>query len=189
MEAAGIHSVELIFLLLLLFVAGLAALAKRFATPVPDHPRHRRPDSQSLPAHSARRAESRRRFSRYPAAASFFFCVCHLLARLPLQPCQYLHARLRPRHIHGSRRRPRLAVDSSRFRLPPRARSRCRRQHHRRYRRRLHRRATRFAQAPHDHHRRRKPRQRRERPPRPRIRGRSRRLGEHSRSRSYAPSA
>ncbi len=35
MEAAGIHSVELIFLLLLLFVAGLAALAKRFETPYP----------------------------------------------------------------------------------------------------------------------------------------------------------
>lgn len=35
MAAAGIHSVELIFLLLLLFVAGLAALAKRFATPYP----------------------------------------------------------------------------------------------------------------------------------------------------------
>lgn len=35
MEAAGIHSVELIFLLLLLFVAGLAALAKRFHTPYP----------------------------------------------------------------------------------------------------------------------------------------------------------
>ncbi|MGA8143114.1 MAG: Na+/H+ antiporter [Candidatus Acidiferrales bacterium] len=35
MEAAGIHSVEFIFLLLLLFVAGLAALAKRFATPYP----------------------------------------------------------------------------------------------------------------------------------------------------------
>jgi len=35
MEAAGIHSVELIFLLLLLFVAGLAALAKRFKTPYP----------------------------------------------------------------------------------------------------------------------------------------------------------
>ncbi|HSY58878.1 MAG TPA: Na+/H+ antiporter, partial [Terriglobales bacterium] len=35
MEAAGIHSVEFIFLLLLLFVAGLAALAKRFDTPYP----------------------------------------------------------------------------------------------------------------------------------------------------------
>ncbi|MGH9706301.1 MAG: Na+/H+ antiporter [Candidatus Acidiferrales bacterium] len=35
MEAAGIHSVEFIFLLLLLFVAGLAALAKRFRTPYP----------------------------------------------------------------------------------------------------------------------------------------------------------
>jgi CPA1 family monovalent cation:H+ antiporter len=35
MQAAGIHSVELIFLLLLLFVAGLAALAKRFKTPYP----------------------------------------------------------------------------------------------------------------------------------------------------------
>ena len=35
MQAAGIHSVELIFLLLLLFVAGLAALAKRFNTPYP----------------------------------------------------------------------------------------------------------------------------------------------------------
>jgi Na+/H+ antiporter len=35
MEAAGIHSIELIFLLLLLFVAGLAALAKRFQTPYP----------------------------------------------------------------------------------------------------------------------------------------------------------
>ncbi len=35
MEAAGIHSVELIFLLLLLFVAGLAALAKKFETPYP----------------------------------------------------------------------------------------------------------------------------------------------------------
>jgi len=35
MEAAGIHSIELIFLLLLLFVAGLAALAKRFKTPYP----------------------------------------------------------------------------------------------------------------------------------------------------------
>jgi Na+/H+ antiporter len=35
MQAAGIHSVELIFLLLLLFVAGLAALAKRFQTPYP----------------------------------------------------------------------------------------------------------------------------------------------------------
>lgn len=35
MEAVGIHSIELIFLLLLLFVAGLAALAKRFKTPYP----------------------------------------------------------------------------------------------------------------------------------------------------------
>ena len=35
MEATGIHSVEFIFLLLLLFVAGLAALAKRFQTPYP----------------------------------------------------------------------------------------------------------------------------------------------------------
>ena len=35
MEAAGIHSIELIFLLLLLFVAALAALAKRFHTPYP----------------------------------------------------------------------------------------------------------------------------------------------------------
>src|SRR5277367_2752649 len=35
MEAAGIHSIEFIFLLLLLFVAGLAALAKRFNTPYP----------------------------------------------------------------------------------------------------------------------------------------------------------
>ncbi|MGH9708197.1 MAG: Na+/H+ antiporter, partial [Candidatus Acidiferrales bacterium] len=35
MGAAGIHSVEFIFLLLLLFVAGLAALAKRFRTPYP----------------------------------------------------------------------------------------------------------------------------------------------------------
>jgi monovalent cation/hydrogen antiporter len=35
MQAAGIHTVELIFLLLLLFVAGLAALAKRFETPYP----------------------------------------------------------------------------------------------------------------------------------------------------------
>ncbi|MGH9748268.1 MAG: Na+/H+ antiporter [Candidatus Acidiferrales bacterium] len=35
MEATGIHSTELIFLLLLLFVAGLAALAKRFSTPYP----------------------------------------------------------------------------------------------------------------------------------------------------------
>jgi monovalent cation/hydrogen antiporter len=35
MEATGIHSIELVFLLLLLFVAGLAALAKRFNTPYP----------------------------------------------------------------------------------------------------------------------------------------------------------
>ena len=35
MQASGIHSIELIFLLLLLFVAGLAALAKRFQTPYP----------------------------------------------------------------------------------------------------------------------------------------------------------
>ena len=35
MQASGIHSIELIFLLLLLFVAGLAALAKRFNTPYP----------------------------------------------------------------------------------------------------------------------------------------------------------
>jgi monovalent cation/hydrogen antiporter len=35
MQAVGIHSIELIFLLLLLFVAGLAALAKRFNTPYP----------------------------------------------------------------------------------------------------------------------------------------------------------
>lgn len=35
METTGIHSLELIFLLLLLFVAVLAALAKRFATPYP----------------------------------------------------------------------------------------------------------------------------------------------------------
>ena len=35
METTGIHSLELIFLLLLVFVAGLAALAKRFATPYP----------------------------------------------------------------------------------------------------------------------------------------------------------
>ena len=35
METTGIHSLELIFLLLLLFVAALAALAKRFATPYP----------------------------------------------------------------------------------------------------------------------------------------------------------
>jgi monovalent cation/hydrogen antiporter len=35
MQAAGIHSIEFIFLLLLLFVAGLAALAKRFQTPYP----------------------------------------------------------------------------------------------------------------------------------------------------------
>jgi Na+/H+ antiporter len=35
MKAAGIHSIEFIFLLLLLFVAGLAALAKRFKTPYP----------------------------------------------------------------------------------------------------------------------------------------------------------
>ncbi len=35
MQASGIHSLELIFLLLLLFVAGLAALAKRFQTPYP----------------------------------------------------------------------------------------------------------------------------------------------------------
>jgi monovalent cation/hydrogen antiporter len=35
MQAAGIHSVEIIFLLLLLFVAGLASLAKRFQIPYP----------------------------------------------------------------------------------------------------------------------------------------------------------
>jgi Na+/H+ antiporter len=35
MQAIGIHSAELVFLLLLLFVAGLAALAKRFNTPYP----------------------------------------------------------------------------------------------------------------------------------------------------------
>ena len=35
MEAAGIHNLELILLLLLLFVAGLAALAKRVETPYP----------------------------------------------------------------------------------------------------------------------------------------------------------
>ncbi len=35
METTGIHSLELIFLLLLLFVAVLAAFAKRFATPYP----------------------------------------------------------------------------------------------------------------------------------------------------------
>lgn len=35
MQAAGIHNVEIIFLLLLLFVAGLAALAKRFQIPYP----------------------------------------------------------------------------------------------------------------------------------------------------------
>ena len=35
MQAAGIHNVEIIFLLLLLFVAGLAALAKRFHIPYP----------------------------------------------------------------------------------------------------------------------------------------------------------
>ncbi len=35
MQAAGIHSFEIIFLLLLLFVAGLAALAKRFQIPYP----------------------------------------------------------------------------------------------------------------------------------------------------------
>lgn len=35
METTGIHSLELIFLLLLLFVAVLAAVAKRFATPYP----------------------------------------------------------------------------------------------------------------------------------------------------------
>jgi NhaP-type Na+/H+ or K+/H+ antiporter len=35
MQAAGIHNFEIIFLLLLLFVAGLAALAKRFQIPYP----------------------------------------------------------------------------------------------------------------------------------------------------------
>ncbi len=35
MQTAGIHGLELIFLLLLVFVAGLAALAKRFETPYP----------------------------------------------------------------------------------------------------------------------------------------------------------
>ena len=35
MQAAGIHSFEVIFLLLLIFVAGLAALAKRFQVPYP----------------------------------------------------------------------------------------------------------------------------------------------------------
>ncbi len=35
MQAAGIHSFEVIFLLLLIFVAGLAALAKRFQIPYP----------------------------------------------------------------------------------------------------------------------------------------------------------
>lgn len=35
MQAVGIHSIELIFLLLLLFVTGLAALAKRFNIPYP----------------------------------------------------------------------------------------------------------------------------------------------------------
>ena len=35
MQATGIHNAELVFLLLLLFVAGLAALAKRFDTPYP----------------------------------------------------------------------------------------------------------------------------------------------------------
>ncbi|MGB9470776.1 MAG: Na+/H+ antiporter [Candidatus Acidiferrum sp.] len=35
MEPAGIHSIEVVFLLLLLFVAGLAALAKRFQIPYP----------------------------------------------------------------------------------------------------------------------------------------------------------
>jgi len=35
MQASGIHNIELIFLLLLFFVAGLAALAKRFKVPYP----------------------------------------------------------------------------------------------------------------------------------------------------------
>jgi CPA1 family monovalent cation:H+ antiporter len=35
MQAVGIHDVEIIFLLLLLFVAGLAALAKRLQIPYP----------------------------------------------------------------------------------------------------------------------------------------------------------
>src|SRR5271154_1531984 len=35
MQTAGLHSLELIFLLLLVFVAALAALAKRFDTPYP----------------------------------------------------------------------------------------------------------------------------------------------------------
>jgi Na+/H+ antiporter len=35
MQAVGIHNAELVFLLLLLFVAGLASLAKRFDTPYP----------------------------------------------------------------------------------------------------------------------------------------------------------
>ena len=35
METTGLHALELIFLLLLVFVAGLAALAKRFNTPYP----------------------------------------------------------------------------------------------------------------------------------------------------------
>ncbi len=49
MQASGIHSIEPIFFLLLLFVAGLAALAKRFQTPYAHHSRHRRPHPQFFP--------------------------------------------------------------------------------------------------------------------------------------------
>ena len=152
MEAAGIHSVELIFLLLLLFVAGLAALAKRFQTPYPIilvigglilslFPRIPRvelnPDIVFL-------------LILPPLLFSSAFVTSWRDFRYNLVSISMLA--LRPGLVHGSRRRPYFAMDTSRFRLPPRPCSRSGRLHYGCDRRHFHCKASRNAEANHRRH-------------------------------------
>ena len=80
MQGSGIQSIQIVLLLLLLFVAGFTALARKLQTPYPIVLVLAGLALSLVPGIPTSHAESRSYFSGGVAAAAFFRCMAYFMA-------------------------------------------------------------------------------------------------------------
>ena len=80
MQGSGIQSIEIVLLLLLLFVAGFTALARKLQTPYPIVLVLAGLVVEPRAGYSTGHARSRSYFSSGVAAAAFFRCMAYFMA-------------------------------------------------------------------------------------------------------------
>ena len=113
----GIHSVELVVLVLPDSDGGTRRAGEALADSLSDHPGDRRTYRQPFSAWSPRGTESGRCVSFDPATAALFGGGHDTLAGFPLQPCQHCVACVRIGGLHGFWSGRGVAPDFAEFRL------------------------------------------------------------------------